>query len=267
MAVGGLRTAVLMCHAPIVIPALGRRDTLRCRNTTEAMAKAAERLVASGAARVAVLSPHAPRHPKAYGHYAGSALQGDFGRFGEPELAATFLGDEEAVAEVGAAAARAGLSLTELKGGLDHGALVPLWFLREAGWKGRVSVFGFPWNPQPGDHLRFGAALREGMDRLGEPWALLASGDCSHRLLPGAPSGYDPRAKAFDQKLAAGVREGRESDLPGELSALRELAAEDVLDSLEIAAAVIGEDRTGHEFLSYEGPFGVGYLVAVLQAT
>lgn len=265
MAAESLRTAVLMCHAPIVIPALGRRDTLRCRATTEAMAKAAGRLAGCGAERVVVLSPHAPRNPRCYGHYIGAELAGDFGRFGESGLAAAFPADLEAPAAVAAAAARAGLTVAPLRGSLDHGALVPLWFLQAAGFAGRVSVFGFPWEPGPGDHRRFGAALREAMDGLDSPWALLASGDCSHRLTLGAPAGYDPRAKDFDRQLVAEVREGRDAVQSSELAALRELAGEDVLDSLEIAAAAIGADPSGREFLSYEGPFGVGYLVAVLQ--
>jgi aromatic ring-opening dioxygenase LigB subunit len=252
-----------MCHAPIVIPALGRSSTERCHATTAAMAAAAERVAASGAERLVLLSPHAPRHLRAYGYYPGAELAGDFGRFGEPQLAASFAADLEATAAV---AKQAGVALLSIQAqGLDHGALVPLWFLREAGWRGRVSVFGFPWEPGPGAHRRFGAALGAALAGLGTSWALLASGDCSHRLLPDAPAGYDPRAKDFDLKLAAGVREGREAALPAELAALRELAAEDVLDSLEIASAVLGEDRTGREVLSYEGPFGVGYLVAVLQ--
>ena len=265
MAAGNLRAAVLMCHAPIVIPDLGRHDTLRCRGTTEAMARAAQRLATSGAERVAVLSPHAPRQPRAYGYYPGPILAGDFGRFGEPQLAATYDADPEATQAVAAVAARQGIELGAIRSTLDHGALVPLWFLREAGYRGRISVFGFPWDPGPDQHRRFGAALGEALDGLGSPWALLASGDCSHRLTPGAPSGYDPRAVEFDRRLAAGVREGRDAALPEELAALRELAGEDVLDSLEIASAALGADRNGREVLSYEGPFGVGYLVAVLQ--
>lgn len=266
MPTASLRMAVLMCHAPIVIPALGRRDAQRCAITTASMAMAAQRLVQSGAGRLAVLSPHAPRGPHAYGYYAGAALAGDFGRFGEPQLAASFPADAEAPPAVAAASARAGLDLAPLRGRLDHGALVPLWFLREAGWRGAVSVFGFPWEPVPDGHRRFGAALREAFEDLGGPWALLASGDCSHRLAPGAPSGYDPRAKDFDAQLAAGIREGREERLPEELADLRECAAEDMLESLEVATSAIGANRPGREFLSYEGPFGVGYLVAVLQA-
>ena len=46
---------------------------------------------------------------------------------------------------------------------------------------------------------------------------------------------------------------------------LRSLAAEDVIDSLEIAFAATSFCNTGRKVLSYECPFGVGYLNAILH--
>lgn len=45
------------------------------------------------------------------------------------------------------------------------------------------------------------------------------------------------------------------------------LAGEDALDSVLLAAGAWGFDATSHEVLSYEGPFGVGYGVAILHDT
>jgi AmmeMemoRadiSam system protein A len=45
---------------------------------------------------------------------------------------------------------------------------------------------------------------------------------------------------------------------------LRVLAAEDAADSTVIAASAVDWKTSGHEVLNYEGPFGVGYGVAVL---
>jgi hypothetical protein len=37
------------------------------------------------------------------------------------------------------------------------------------------------------------------------------------------------------------------------------------VDSLQVALGAMDGDTTGHRFLSYEAPFGVGYLVSVLR--
>ena len=42
------------------------------------------------------------------------------------------------------------------------------------------------------------------------------------------------------------------------------MAAEDVVDSTRIACASVGMKSDGAKFMSYEGPFGVGYSIAVL---
>jgi aromatic ring-opening dioxygenase LigB subunit len=86
----------------------------------------------------------------------------------------------------------------------------------------------------------------------------------SHRLQPGAPAGYDPKAKDFDRCFVEKISDGAYEDAVRPDEALRDLAAEDVVDTTEIALSAVGFDDTGAQFLSYEGPFGVGYLNAIL---
>lgn len=263
---GAPHVAVLMCHAPIVIPAIGGERGAECAATTRAMREAARTVVASGAETAVLLSPHLPRHSQAFGVVAGEKLHGDFGTFGRPDIACAFRGDAAAGAAIARAAQRAGLEMVPGEPrGLDHGAMVPLWFLQEAGFRGRLVVFGFPWHTDGEADRRFGRAVRETMAGLERRWALVASGDMSHALQPGAPSGFHPRARTFDEAVVSAVEKGSLGALiaiPGEL---RELAAEDVIDSLESSVGVLGEEIPPGGVLSYEGPFGVGYLVAVLK--
>ena len=260
-----LRSAVLMCHAPIVIPAVGGTEAPRCRATTEAMGEAAGLLAACGAARVVVLSPHAPRHRRAYGHFQPARLQGNLARFGHPDLALAFPNDPEALAVIRTSTQREGLTFEALpERELDHGATVPLWFLQEAGFPGRVLVLAFPWEAGEGSHHRFGHALARAMEDLGESWALLASGDMSHALRPGGPGGFHPKAHAFDQLVVDCVARGCPEDAARIPAELRGIAAEDVVESLEVSAGILGPGPRPAQVLSYEAPFGVGYLEAVL---
>ena len=45
---------------------------------------------------------------------------------------------------------------------------------------------------------------------------------------------------------------------------LEEAAAEDALDSVLVALGATGFNANGTEVLNYDGPFGVGYGVAIL---
>lgn len=263
---GAPLAAVLMCHAPIVIPAIGGTRGGECAASTEAMGEAARIATGCGAETLVILSPHLPRHPRAFGVVTSPSVQGDFGAFGRPEHGCRHPADAAAAAAVTRAVERAGLEIapTEVKG-LDHGALVPLWFLQETGFKGRVVVFGFPWHASAVANHTFGRALREAMANLERPWALVASGDMSHALKPGAPSGFHPRAQAFDQTVVEAVGRGDWAALDALPEDLRRVAAEDVLDSLQCAAGALDGEDLVPRILSYEGPFGVGYLIAALK--
>jgi len=88
--------------------------------------------------------------------------------------------------------------------------------------------------------------------------------DMSHRLQPGAPAGFHPRAKEFDHAFIECLRAGDYRQLLNLDSELQDLAAEDAVDSTLVAASAVNWNAAGHEVLSYEGPFGVGYGVAIL---
>jgi len=89
----------------------------------------------------------------------------------------------------------------------------------------------------------------------------------SHRLKPGAPAGFHPGAKDFDRFVSEHVARGDFARAVAVDDELRELAAEDVIDSLAVAGGAVGYRADGFRFFSYEGPFGVGYLVATLFAS
>lgn len=194
-------------------------------------------------------------------------MRGDFGDFGAPGVRVDLPGAGPARDAIARAARDEGVDVEVIHlRRLDHGALVPLTFLVEAGWSGPTVVVGLPsssTHPSPDELVAFGRAVaRATGDRR---WVVVASGDCSHRLIPGAPAGFDPRARELDLALKDIVARGHDEGLFAIDPALRELAAEDVVDTVAIAAAATNHGASGREVLSYEGPFGVGYLVALLH--
>jgi AmmeMemoRadiSam system protein A len=255
-----------MCHAPIVVPAIGGERGDACAATTHAMLETARSIVAHEPDVLVVMSPHAPRHPRAWGIVHETVVSGSFARFGRPDVKLTLPGAQTAAALLAQSAEARGLETTQLAGsGLDHGALVPLEFLVEAGYRGPTLIVALPY-PGAGSEESFGRALHQAAEVSGERWAVLASGDMSHRLSRDAPSGYHPRAHEFDSTFAAHVMRG---DLRGAVQpdpVLQDLAAEDVVQSTAVVAAAIDYQPRGLRVFSYEGPFGVGYLEALLYS-
>jgi aromatic ring-opening dioxygenase LigB subunit len=85
-------------------------------------------------------------------------------------------------------------------------------------------------------------------------------------LTPDAPNGYSPRGREFDERLVTLVKK---YDVEGILKFDPQLAAEAAQDSLWSIAILLGAlsgSPVKPEVLSYEGPFGVGYMTAVFQS-
>jgi AmmeMemoRadiSam system protein A len=148
---------------------------------------------------------------------------------------------------------------------LDHGALVPLWFLAQAGWAGPTVILSLNY-PDDGGLAELGEAIAAAARASRRRIALIASGDMSHRLTPDAPCGFHPEAHQFDEAFIALIRDGDYHGIANMAPALRELAAEDAADSTLAAAAAVDWRSAGHKVLNYQAPFGVGYGVAILFA-
>ena len=100
------------------------------------------------------------------------------------------------------------------------------------------------------------------MDQVGRRVAFIASGDLSHRLKPQAPAGYNPDAHIFDEQVVDALRSNAPQRIVDIDYNLRRLAGECGFRSMLVAIGASSELPPSCEVLSYEAPFGVGYLVA-----
>jgi len=111
-------------------------------------------------------------------------------------------------------------------------------------------------------HYVFGQKLKEIIFSSNKKIALIASGDLSHRLTFDAPAGYSPQGRIFDEQLIKFLRKKAFKKIVNFDSSLVEEAGECGLRSILILLGVLDQVNYKPEILSYEGPFGVGYLVA-----
>jgi AmmeMemoRadiSam system protein A/AmmeMemoRadiSam system protein B len=251
-------------HPPIMVPEVGRDAIAEVRSSIDAMAELTDRVIASRAETVVIISPHAPLEAAAFIAYDGPQLYGDFANFRAPTATIHAELDEELLNEITRAASEDELVVLRTRGhDLDHGIAVPLYFLQRNGWQGRVIALGYSFLSKE-DHIRFGKCIRKSIEKIGRRVAFIASGDLSHRLRRDAPAGYNPDAHLFDEEVLDAIRNCSTSRIVDIDQEVRRMAGECGYRSMLVAIGVAQGGTQNCEVISYEAPFGVGYLVAQL---
>src|SRR5438132_13487532 len=253
-------------HPPIMVPEVGREASAEVRRSIDAMADLTERVIRSGAETVVLISPHAPLERDAFVAYDGPELYADFTNFRAPTATVHAQLDDELLSEITRIAAEQKLETIRIRGvDLDHGTAVPLYFLQRYGWQGSVVALGYSFLPSE-DHVKFGQCIRQAIEHVGRAAAFIASGDLSHRLKLEAPAGYNPQAHLFDEEVVDAIRSNSTHRIVKIDQELRRTAGECGYRSMLVAIGVAQELESRCEVISYEAPFGVGYLVAQLLA-
>ena len=101
------------------------------------------------------------------------------------------------------------------------------------------------------------------IEKAKERTALIASGDLSHVLKPEGPYGYDPAGPKLDEIIVGAVKEKNVDMLLNIDPEILEHGAECGLRSILFLFGVFEIIDFSTKILSYEAPFGVGYMVAL----
>ncbi|MFA5076543.1 MAG: AmmeMemoRadiSam system protein B [Patescibacteria group bacterium] len=249
-------------HPPLLIPNIGKDNLDKINNTVGALKQLEQILYASKPETLIVISPHGVVLYDSFLINLADSYQSDFEQFGDFGTKLKFKCDFSFIESLRCESDNHQIPLnitSEPK--LDHGATVPLYYLTQHLPEIKIVPVSYSLLDYQ-THLKFGEALKDQIFNSNKRVAIVASGDLSHRLTKDAPAGYTPAGKEFDEKL---INSLKNRDLDGLLkidSKLIEAAGECGLRSILILLGVIKKMNYQTEVLSYEGPFGVGYLVA-----
>jgi AmmeMemoRadiSam system protein B len=212
-----------------------------------------------------VVSPHSPFLPEAFGVWEAGRLKGTMARFQAPDVTITLdvaLDLAEAIVDT---ANRMELPVGRIKRDweLDRGVTVPALYLLKTDEVQvvPVAISMLGWE----EHWLFGTAVAKAAQQVYGEVAIIASANLSHRVTEDAPHGYSPTGAEFDGRIRDAVTRGqlREFlDIPQDLC--REASECGMAALLVLGGAFDGEVVNGR-VLSYETPFGIGYLVAEIM--
>lgn len=261
--------AIITPHPPVLLPEVGGGREREIAATDRAMRTAAETVAAWQPDVIIVSSPHTILY-RDYFHIApGDGAVGDMSRFGAPEVRIQASYDtllrEEIIRRAEAEGLHAG-TLGQRDPELDHGVLIPLYYLRKADVRCpivRMGLSGF----SPLDHYRLGKCVQDAVNALGRRAVFLASGDLSHKLKADGPYGYAPEGPQFDDTVTRTMASGDFLEFLTIDPALCERAAECGLRSFQMMAGALDGLAVEPQLLSHEGTFGVGYAIALFPVT
>lgn len=147
---------------------------------------------------------------------------------------------------------------------LNFASTVPLDFLTAMLPTVRVVPVS-PCGLTPKEHFTFGQALKHTLLATDKRVAIISAGDTAHTLTEFAPGGHHEDGERYDQALQIMVEQRNVVGLLQMDEGMISNAQESAYRKLLILLGTIDGMDLAPEILSYEAPFGVGYLVVNFQ--
>ena len=258
-------------HPPLIIPTIGQGREGEIAATVRAYHETMRAAAEMRPDTVVIISPHATAYDDFFHISPGAGAEGNFAAFGHPEISIGIEYDEEFVRVLSSTASEKNIpagTLGEKNPALDHGTMIPLFFLSE--YLGdaptkfvRIGIAGLPAHT----HALLGQAIAATAERLGRRTICIASGDLSHRLMEGGANGFAPEGAEFDELCTAFMKTGDFLSLLQIPGSFAEAAGHCGLNGLWVLAGALDRAATDAKLHSYEAPFGVGYAVASFTVT
>jgi len=256
----GVLAAFVLPHPPIVLPEIGHGEEKKIQSTTDGFITIAKMIAELKPSTIVIVSPHAVLLRNSFYVCDNPRQRGDFSHFIAPDIRFEVETDLTFVKRL-----MLNCDLVERldldAGILDHGVMVPLYFIRKQ-WPDvklvRLGVSHLSFD----NHVELGKAIRKTAEDLDENIVFIASGDLSHRLKQDGPYGFDPAGPKFDQAIVDILSRGDFADFRKIDPGLCENAGECGFRSLVVLSGVLDGVTVEATLHSYEGPFGVGYACA-----
>ncbi len=278
--------AVMVPHPPMIVPAVGRGSEKQIAETIRAYEQAAEWIASLRPDTILITSPHQTMYADYFHISPGRSARGDFGRFRAPQESFRVEYDAELTAVIAKLARERGIPagpMGEQDKKLDHGTMVPLYFLRRAypavdtgnGYGAgqaaadgscvckivRVGLSGLPLT----EHYKLGQTLRDAVEQLGRRAVFVASGDLSHKLQSYGPYGFAPEGPQYDERIMDVCSRAAFGELFDFEETFCEKAAECGHRSFVIMAGAFDGQKVKATQLSHEDVTGVGYGICTFE--
>lgn len=252
--------SAIVPHPPLLIPSIGKDNLKLLYSTQAAYRNLAKKLKGHQPETIIVISPHGHIQTSAFTMNQSPNFIASFEEFGDLSTKQVYQGDIGLTHKI-----KENLETTERlqlisEEKIDYGISIPLFYLTV----GLPEVKIIPLYYSGLDnlaHFKFGKAVGQEIIYDKRKIAVIVSGDLSHCLTKSAPAKFSPQGKKFDQKVIEILHQKKTQDLVNLDEKLTTAAQQCGLKAIIILLGILDGQHYKTKQLSYEYPFGVGYLV------
>ncbi len=261
--------AYMVPHPPMIIPQVGRGSEKQITKTIRAYEAVAAGIAGIRPETIIVTSPHAVLYADYFHISPGEEATGDFGRFRAPEVRFAEKYDTELVKAICALAKGKDFpagTLGERDRRLDHGTMVPLYFVKQqyTGFRlVRVGLSGL----SNAEHYEFGQIIRQAVEQTGRKAVLIASGDLSHKLQEYGPYGFAEEGPEYDRRIMDAAGRAAFGEMLTFEESFLDKAAECGHRSFLIMAGALDGMNVEAKVYTHEDVTGVGYGICSFRPT
>ena len=248
-------------HPPMIIPDIGKGEEKKIQSTIDAYEEVADQIEKLQPEVIIISSPHSIMYADYFHISPGSKAKGSFKRFNASNVSFEEEYDSKLVEKICQYAKKDGFSagiLGERDPKLDHGTLVPLYFVRKKYKEGKIIRIGLS-GLDLLDHYQLGMYIKKAVNDLNRKAVFIASGDLSHKLQTYGPYGYAKEGPEYDSRIMDVCSRAAFSELFEFSEDFLDKAAECGHRSFTIMAGVFDGIDVKAEQLSHEDITGVGY--------
>ena len=259
--------AYMVPHPPMIVPEVGRGSEAQIRATQAAYLQVAEEIAELKPETILISSPHATMYADYFHLSPGREAEGSFAQFHAPQVRFLEAYDEALVRAVERMAKEnrfpAG-TMGQREKALDHGTMVPLYFIRKKYTDFRLVRIGLSGLPLE-DHYRLGQIIQKAVEETGRRAVYIASGDLSHKLQSYGPYGFAAEGPVYDARIMDVCGRAAFGELFDFDETFCERAAECGHRSFVILAGALDGRAVEAKQLSHEDVTGVGYGICTFH--
>ena len=261
--------AYMVPHPPMIIPQIGRGTEKQIQETIDAYRNVAREIASLKPETIIISSPHSVMYSDYFHISPGKNAAGDFSNFRARDVRFQETYDEELVTRIcslsDAEDFPAG-TLGERDRTLDHGTMIPLYFIRQFYSDFQLVRLGLSGLPLV-DHYAFGRIIQKAVEDLDRRVVFVASGALSHKLQSYGPYGYAKEGPQYDARVMDVCSRAAFGELLDFDESFCEKAAECGHRSFVIMAGALDGRAVEAMQLSHQDVTGVGYGICSFHPT